>query len=78
LNVDVGFETNASSSLSIMVYQKDDSFILHFVNYDYDYEWHDFKPQTQIRITLKFPSNVNLSGKTLKLMSPDVEQTATL
>jgi len=76
--VDLGLETNASNDLSIMAYKKDNSLLLHLINYDYDYSTHDFTPQTQIEITLTIPGNVDLTGKTLRLMSPDAGQETTL
>jgi hypothetical protein len=61
-----------------MAYKKDNSLLLHLINYDYDYSTHDFTPQTQIEITLTIPGNVDLTGKTLRLMSPDAGQETTL
>ncbi len=75
---DLGLETNASVNLGITVYKKGDSLILHFVNYDYDYNTHNFKPQNSIAITLTIPEGVNLTGKVLRLLSPDAGKETTL
>ena len=73
--VDLGLETNASRDLSIMVYERENSLFVHLINYSYDNSAHDFTPQTQIEITLTIPANVNLTGKTLRLLSPDTDET---
>lgn len=72
--VDLGLETNASEDLSVMVYGRENSLLVHLVNYSYDRITRDFTPQTQIEITIIIPTNVDLTGKTLKLLSPDTEQ----
>jgi hypothetical protein len=72
--VNLGLEANASSNLSVMVYKKGDSLLLHLINYGYDNSVHDFTPQTQIEITLTIPNGVDLAGKTLRLLSPDTNE----
>jgi len=73
-SVNSGLETNAPSNLGIMVYKKNDSLLLHFINYDYNNQTHDFIPKNQITITLAIPDNINLTGKTLRLLTPDTNE----
>jgi len=72
--VDVGLETNASRDLSIMFYERENSLLVHLINYNYDNSMRNFTPQTQIEITLTIPDNVDLAGKTLRLLSPDTDE----
>jgi hypothetical protein len=77
-SVDLGLETNASEDLSMMIYERENSLLIHLINYSYDNRARDFTPQTQIEITITIPTDVSLTGKTLRLMSPDAGQETTL
>jgi len=70
---DLVLRTNASKDLGIMVYAKGDSLLVHFVNYNYDYSAHDFLAEGPISVTITLPAGMNLTGKTLRLVSPDAE-----
>ncbi len=72
--VDPGVEMTASGNLGIMVYQQGDSLVVHFVNYNYDYNIHDFVSEDTIQVTITVPDSVNMTGKVLKLISPDQPQ----
>jgi len=74
MGLDLGLETNAPSNLGIMVYKKDGSLLLHFINYDYNNQTHDFIPKNQIAVTLTLPDDINLTGKTLRLLTPDTNE----
>jgi hypothetical protein len=74
--VDLGVETTASGNLGIMVYRQSDSMIVHFVNYNYDYGAHDFIPEDTFQVAITVPDSVNMTGKVLKLISPDQPQQA--
>ena len=50
----LGLETDASKDLSIIVYKKGDSLLLHLINYNYNYSTHDFIPQNQIKTHLQY------------------------
>jgi len=73
-DVDLSLETNASRDLSMMVYERENSLLVHLINYSYDNGARNFTPQTNIEVTLTIPANVNLTGKTPRLLSPDAEQ----
>ena len=78
MGADLGLETNASSDLSIMTYKRGDALLLHLINYNYDKNLRDFVTQSRMDITVAIPAGVNLSGKTLKLLSPDAARDATI
>ena len=72
--LDLGLETNAPSNLSIIVYKKDGPLLLHFINYDYNNQTHDFIPKNQTDVTLTIPDNIILTGKNLRLLTPDTNE----
>lgn len=71
MGVNPGLETDASPSLGIFPYVTPWGGGVHLVNYAYDYSRHDFQPQTNITVKVAVPAGVDVSGMTLKLMSPD-------
>jgi len=71
---DLGLETDASGDLGVVVYRRGDSLLLHLLNYSYDRETRDFRDLKDIRLTVTIPEGVRLEGKTLRLVSPDMEE----
>jgi len=72
--IDFGLETNAPEDLSILIYKKGDSLLIHFINYDYNYQNHDFVSKNQIELTVTIPEGFDLKGKKLRLISPDADE----
>jgi len=64
-------ETDASPSLGVFPYVTPWGGVVHLVNYAYDYSRHDFQPQTNVTLRLTVPAGADVSGLTLKLMTPD-------
>jgi len=71
MGVNPGLETNASPSLGVFPYVTPWGGVVHLVNYAYDYSRHDFQPQTNITLRVTVPAGADVSGMTLKLMTPD-------
>jgi hypothetical protein len=73
-NIELGLRTNASDDISIVAYKRGDSIMLHFINYDYNNVTHKFIPKQLIEVEVSIPDGVNLSGKKLKLLTPDANE----
>jgi hypothetical protein len=73
-NIDLGLRTNASNDISIVAYKRGDSIIVHFINHDYNNITHEFVPKRFIEVEVSIPDGVNLSGKKLKLLTPDANE----
>jgi len=67
--VNLGLETNASKDVGVMIYEREDTLIVHVINYSYDAQTKNFKSQTNIEINITIPENINSAGKTLKALS---------
>jgi len=71
LGIDLGVETNATDALSLIIYRRGDSLLIHMINSRYDLQARDFSSLTNVEITLTIPDGVTLDGKLLRVVSPD-------
>jgi len=63
-------ETSASSDVGVTTCVKEESLIVHMINYRYDYQEHTFTPQTDIELSVRLPTGLNPRGECV-LVSPD-------
>lgn len=68
--LDLGLSTDASKDVGVLAWRRGTSLVVHLINYDYDYQAHAFRPQGPFSVTVTLPPGVDLSGRTLRLLSP--------
>jgi len=68
--LDLGLTSDAGGDVGVLAWRRGTSLAVHLVNYDYDYQTHAFRLQGSFSVTVTVPPGVDLSGRTLRLLSP--------
>jgi len=68
---DPGLATSAGPDLAVVPCRQGAGLVVHLLNYAYDTTTRAFAPQENVTVTLTVPAELDLAGRSLRLLSPD-------